>query len=215
MGADPLGSTPTSNRTIPGPRPGTPELPSDAILTIPNVLTFLRIALLPVFVWLALGPHRIGIAFWLAAGIGASDYLDGVTARALHQVSRLGATIDPLFDRLAVAAAAIVLIGLHLAPWAALAIVLGRDLALVAAGAVLSRRGIERPPVSRWGKWGSFGTMWALGLLLGSGIDSRLRHPFRVMGWALFVPAMFFSYLAASGYARDVIAALRARRRPG
>ena len=57
--------------------------------------------------------------------------------------------------------------------------------------------------------------MWALGLLLGSGIDPRIRHPFRVMGWALFVPALFFSYLAAAGYARDALVALRAHRRPG
>jgi cardiolipin synthase len=194
---------------------GTAANPSSAILTIPNVVTFTRMALLPVFVWLALGAHRVGAAFWLAAAIGATDYVDGVAARALHQVSLLGTTLDPLFDRLAVAAAAAVLIGLHLAPWEALGVVLLRDLALLVAGALLSSRGIARPPVSRWGKWGSFGTMWSMGLLLASGIDARIRHPFRVMGWALFVPAMVFSYLAAAGYAREVVAALRARQSPG
>jgi cardiolipin synthase (CMP-forming) len=195
--------------------PGTPELPSDAILTVPNLITFTRIALLPVFVWLALGAHRIGAAFWLAAAIGASDYVDGIAARALHQVSRLGTTIDPLFDRLAVAAAVVVLIGLHLAPWEALAVVLFRDAVLVVAGAVLGSRGVARPPVSRWGKWGSFGTMWSLGLLLASGVDAGIRHPFRVMGWTLFVPAMVFSYLAATGYAREAVQSLRARGAPG
>lgn len=195
-------------------RTGTPEHPSDAVLTIPNVLTVLRIALLPVFMWLALDRHRIGVAFALGLVIGFSDLFDGMLARRLRQVSRLGITLDPLFDRLAVAATVIILIGLHLAPWQALAIAVGRDAILVVGGVVMRRR-IDLPPVSRLGKWGSFWTMWGLGLFLASGIDPRIRHPYRVLAWTCFIPGVAFSYLAAIEYVRTSIRALRSKRSHG
>jgi cardiolipin synthase len=187
---------------------GTPDAPSDAILTIPNAITFTRILLLPLFIWLAVGQRKLGAAVALAFFIGATDFIDGAVARKLGQVSKLGITLDPLFDRLAVAAAAIVLVGLDLAPWPAVAVVLARDVVLVVVGLSMQARGIERPPVTKLGKWGSFATMWALGVMLASGIDPRIRHPFRVIAWWTFAPAIVFSYVAAVGYAKT---ALRAR----
>lgn len=191
-------------------RTGTNDAPSDAILTVANLITFVRIALLPVFMWLALGAEKVGAAFALGAFIGATDFFDGLAARKLHQVSKLGITLDPLFDRLAVAATVVVLIGLDLAPWPALAVILARDAVLVAVGVYMQRRGIDRPAVTWLGKWGSFGTMFSLGLFLASGIDARIHEPFRAFAWWTFVPAVVFSYLAAIGYARDAYRALRA-----
>ncbi len=206
--------TPARNSTT-AARTGTPDAPSDAILTVPNLITLVRLALIPVFIWVALGRDELGIAFWLGFVIGGSDFLDGLAARRLKQVSKLGATIDPLFDRIAVAASAVVVIGAHLVPWPALAVILGRDVALVAASPILAAKGIERPPVSTLGKWGSFGTMYSLGVFLLSGVDEGARHAFRSLAWFTYVPAVAFSYAAALGYARDVARALRARRRAG
>lgn len=194
---------------------GTPEHPSDAILTVPNLITLVRLALIPVYLWLAIGADRLGAAFWLGLAIGGSDFIDGLAARKLHQVSKLGATIDPLFDRVAVAAAAFVLIVAHLAPWQALVVVLGRDVVLVAAAPFLSAKGIERPPVSTLGKWGSFGTMYSFGIFLLSGVDEGARHAYRALAWFTYVPAVCFSYAAAFGYARLLVRELRAHRVPG
>lgn len=189
--------------------------PSDAILTAPNVITFARLALVPVYMWLALARHKIGAAFWLGLFIGLTDFVDGAVARKFNQVSKLGATLDPLFDRVAVAAAAIVLLGLHLAPWPMLAVVLARDIALVAASPFIQRKGIERPAVSMLGKWGSFGTMYSFGVMLASGVDLGARHAFRALAWWTYVPAVFFSYGAALGYFRTVRTELRAKRVAG
>ncbi len=76
-----------------------PEL-SDRILTIPNALSALRLAGVPVFLWLVLGPHRDGIALLLLMASGLTDYLDGKLARMLHQSSKIGALLDPAADRL-------------------------------------------------------------------------------------------------------------------
>jgi cardiolipin synthase len=198
--------------TQPGEAPsGTPEAPSNAVLTVANLITLVRLMLIPVFLWVALGRDRLGVAFWLGFVIGGSDFLDGMAARKLHQVSKLGTTIDPLFDRIAVAAAAVVMLGAHLVPWPALAVILARDVALVAAAPLLSAKGVERPPVSTLGKWGSFGTMYALGVFLLSGVDEGARHAFRSLAWFTYVPAVAFSYAAAIGYARQAARALRAR----
>lgn len=195
--------------------PGTTEQPSDAILTVPNFITLVRLGLIPVFIWVALGRDRLSVAFWIGLVIGGSDFVDGLAARRLGQVSKLGTAIDPLFDRVAVAASAVVLIGAHLVPWPALAIVLGRDLALVLASPVLAAKGIPRPPVSTLGKWGSFGTMYSFGIFLLSGVDEGARHAFRALAWWTYVPAVTFSYAAAAGYAREARRALRAQRPAG
>jgi cardiolipin synthase len=195
---------------------GSAQQPSDAVLTVPNLITIARLALLPLFVWLALGRHRVAWAFWLGSFIGATDFLDGLAARKLHQVSKLGTTLDPLFDRVAVAAAAWVLLGLHLVPWPAMAVVLGRDLLLLASNPLLARRGVQRPPVSTAGKWGSFGTMYSLGIfLLAEAAGGEARHAFRALAWFTYVPAVAFSYVAAAGYARSAVKELRAASRPG
>ncbi len=194
---------------------GTPARPSDAILTIPNLITLARLALLPVFLWLALDRHRLMAAFLLGAGIAMSDLVDGRVARRLNQVSKLGITIDPLFDRFAVAAGAAALLGLHLTPWPALGVVLLRDLALVGVAPLLGLRGLERPPVSRIGKYGSGGTMIAVGLFLASGIDVDTRHAIRIAAWFVYVPAVTLSYLAALGYGRTIFRDLRAQGREG
>lgn len=190
---------------------GTPENPSDAILTIPNLITFTRLALIPLFLWLALGPRKTAAAFVLGFVIGSSDWIDGKVARRLGQVSRLGIALDPFSDRIAVAAAAAVLLLRDLAPWWTVAIVLGRDGALLAAVPFLAARGVPRPAVTSIGKWGSFATMWAFGLFLGAAIAQPPAGWVRALAWAFYAPAAALSYLAAFGYARTALTSLSVR----
>jgi len=202
------GNASLSDQPSAAPR-GTPENPSDAILTIPNLITFARVALIPVFLWLALGVDNIGAAFVVGFVLGSTDWIDGQAARRLNQVSKLGIAIDPFFDRLAVAAAAVVIIAKHLAPVWALVVVLARDGLLLAMLPYLSARGVSRPPVTQIGKAGSFGVMWAFGLFVGAGITNPPTEWVRTLAWLAYFPGVALSYLAAFGYARSALASLR------
>jgi cardiolipin synthase (CMP-forming) len=192
---------------------GTPDNPSDAVLTLPNVITFARVALIPVFLWLALGPKNMGAAWIVGFTLGSTDWIDGRVARRYRQVSKLGIAIDPFFDRLAVAAAAVVIIMRDLAPVWTVVVVLARDGILLAMLPYLSARGVPRPPVTRAGKAGSFGVMWAFGLFLGAAITNPPTTWVRVLAWLAYYPGVTLSYLAAFGYARSALASLRAEPR--
>lgn len=81
--------------------------PSDAIWTIPNVVSFVRLLAIPVFLWLLLAEDRPAAAGWLLLAIGATDWIDGTLARRLGQVSVLGQRLDPIADRVAIVAAVV------------------------------------------------------------------------------------------------------------
>ena len=82
--------------------------PSDAIVTIPNLVSLVRLAAVPYFLWLLLGQDRPAAAGFLLLAIGATDWIDGTLARRLGQVSVLGQKLDPVADRVAIVAAIIV-----------------------------------------------------------------------------------------------------------
>ncbi len=117
-----------------------PEL-GDRILTIPNALSALRLAGVPVFLWLVLGPHRDGIALLLLMASGLTDYLDGKLARMLHQSSKIGALLDPAADRLYIVSTVVALTIRGIIPVWLLIVLLARDVVLLAFGPVLLRMG--------------------------------------------------------------------------
>ncbi|MET0830983.1 MAG: CDP-alcohol phosphatidyltransferase family protein [Acidimicrobiia bacterium] len=80
---------------------------SSAIVTIPNLVSLVRLLLVPLFLWLLLGADEVAAAGWLLAVIGSTDWVDGYLARRLGQVSEVGKMLDPVADRLAVVAAVI------------------------------------------------------------------------------------------------------------
>jgi cardiolipin synthase len=80
---------------------------SDRILTVPNVVSLLRLAGIPVFWWALLVADDVALAAWLMFAIGWTDWVDGYLARRLNQVSKLGKILDPVADRLMIAAALI------------------------------------------------------------------------------------------------------------
>ena len=79
----------------------------DRVLTVPNVITVVRLLCIPLFVWLLFGAHRQTAAAVLLAVLGATDWVDGFVARRYHQVSTLGKVLDPAADRILVATAVI------------------------------------------------------------------------------------------------------------
>src|SRR4029453_15202986 len=74
--------------------------PESRILTLPNIGTLVRLACLPVFLWLLFGVEDRAAAAWLLAALGLTDWVDGYLARHLHQVSDVGKILDPVADRL-------------------------------------------------------------------------------------------------------------------
>lgn len=191
------------------PRPQKPQTPTDAILTLPNLVTFARLALAPIFLILGLDDDTIAFAFIVGAVAGSTDWIDGRLARRLGQVSKLGIKMDPFVDRLLIAAGAAILIVQGFAPlWAVIAVI-ARDALVLAAVPVFTKRKLALPPVSWWGKAATMGLMFAFGMWIGAHMTSPPQRWMQVVAWVCFVPGIVFSYLAAAGYARELKRALR------
>ncbi len=135
--------------------------------TIPNAIGFVRLALIPVFLVVALESDdgRSGLAFALFAFIAWTDYLDGIAARITGQYSRLGALLDPLTDRLLVIAGAIVAWEFELLPRWALALLAAREAFMLLLTQIALRRGIDLN-VNMLGRWAVWPVMSALALAL-------------------------------------------------
>jgi cardiolipin synthase len=126
------------------------------ILTVPNQLTFLRLAFLPFFI-LAIHYERYGLALAILVVAGLTDALDGLLARGLHQKTPLGAYLDPIADKLLMSSSYVVLALHQKIKWWLVILVLGRDvLLLVAAAVILITVGYRPFPPSLYGKATTF-----------------------------------------------------------
>lgn len=140
-------------------------------MNIPNTLTLIRIALIPVFVLVFYLPFSwahiaASIVFALAA---LTDWLDGYLARRLGQISRLGAFLDPVADKLMVAIALVLLVEAHPTPWLALpaAVIVGREITVSALREWMAEIGARgKVAVSDYGKVKTIAQMVAIFLLL-------------------------------------------------
>jgi CDP-diacylglycerol--glycerol-3-phosphate 3-phosphatidyltransferase len=135
--------------------------------TIPNAIGFTRIALLPVFLVLALssGDGRIASASILYAVIGGTDYADGMAARITGQYSRLGTLLDPITDRLLVISGVIVCWHFELLPRWALAVLVARELLMLVLSRIAQTHGVEIQ-VNMLGRWAVWPTMFSLFLAM-------------------------------------------------
>ena len=154
------------------------------VWTVPNLLSMARLAGVPVFLWLVLGPEADGWALGLLMLSGFTDYLDGYLARGFNQTSALGEILDPVADRLYILAVVLGLFLRDIIPWwVAIALPL-RDLFLWGLVPLLRTRGYSALPVHFLGKAATFNLLYAFPLLLlgeGEGIVPTLARNF---GWA-------------------------------
>lgn len=161
-----------------------PVRPYREALTWPNLLSCLRLAGVPLFLWLLLGPRADGWALTVLALSGVTDWADGVLARKLNQQSRLGALLDPSVDRLYILASLLGLLLRDIVPLWLVAVLIGRDLLLATTLPALKRRGLTGLPVHYLGKAATFCLLYAFPfLLLGShpGTISAIAKP---IAWA-------------------------------
>jgi len=135
--------------------------------TIPNAIGFIRLALIPVFLVLALnsGDGRIASASITYAVIGGSDYLDGIAARITGQYSRLGALLDPITDRLLVVSGVIVCWRFELLPRWALAVLAARELLMLVLSRLALTHGLDLD-IKMLGRWAVWPTMFSLFLAM-------------------------------------------------
>lgn len=181
-----------------------PEL-SDRILTIPNALSALRLAGVPVFLWLVLGPHRDGIALLLLMASGLTDYLDGKLARMLHQSSKIGALLDPAADRLYIVSTVAALTIRGIIPVWLLSVLLARDVVLLAFGPVLLRMGYGIAlPVHFLGKAATFNLLYAFPFLLATTGHGWLATVSRPIAWAFVIWGTALYWWAIGLYAIQV-----------
>jgi len=185
----------------------------DRVLTIPNGISAARLAGVPVFLWLVLGPRTATADYW-AVGLlivaGLSDWLDGKIARALNQTSRLGQVLDPAADRLYIAATIVALAVRGIIPWWLVAVLALREVIVGAGLAVLRRRvGIGTLQVSFVGKAATLCLLYAFPLLfLGAhpGWGGTLA---RVLGWSFATWGTVLYWWAAMLYLVQVQSLVR------
>lgn len=184
---------------------------TDRVVTIPNLLSLLRLLGVPVFVWLVLVREADLIAVLLLGAAGFTDYLDGKLARRWNQISRLGQLLDPLADRLYILATIIALTLREIVPlWFAILLV-SRDVLLALLLPVLRRHGLTALPVHFLGKAATFCLLYALPLLLLSAGDSTLAMLAEVFGWAFAFWGVALYWWAGVLYAVQVRQLTRSR----
>lgn len=186
------------------------------IVTIPNLISCTRLAGVPVFLWLVLGP-RSQAGDWWAVGLlfaaGLSDWLDGKIARALNQQSRLGELLDPAADRLYIVATVVALAIRAIIPWWLVGVLAARELLLAVVLVVLRRRGYGPLQVSFAGKAATANLFYAFPLLFLGSHQTSYAEVTRVLGWAFAVWGTALYWWAAALYveqARRLLAADRA-----
>jgi len=187
---------------------------TDRVLTLPNVLSLLRLLGVPVFVWLLLGPKWDAAAVVVLMLGGFSDWLDGHIARAWHQTSRLGQMLDPIADRLYILATLLCLAHRDIIPWLLVYVLVAREMVLVALIPFLRTRGYTSLPVHFVGKAGTFCLLYAFPLvLLGAG-DSTVALASRVLGWAAVLWGTGLYWWAGLLYVRQTWHLLQTPRNP-
>ena len=174
------------------------------VWTVPNLLSMARLAGVPVFLWLVLGPEADGWALGLLMLSGFTDYLDGYLARRFNQTSALGEILDPVADRFYILAVVIALALRDIIPWWVAVILPLRDLLLWGLVPLLRTRGYSALPVHFLGKAATFNLLYAFPLLLlgdGAGVLASLAE---VFGWAFAIWGIGLYWWAGVLYAWQV-----------
>ncbi len=205
---------PPSQGAAPAPATGEELGPSSAIVTAPNAISFGRLLLMPVCAWL-LGSGHYATGIVVTAAVGATDWVDGWLARRTGQVSRLGQLLDPLADRLLIASVAIALLVRGVLPWVAVALLLGRDLVLLAGWPLLRRQGVQPPEVVWLGKAATFDLMFALPMLVFGETGVAVAPAAHLLGVVLLWGGVVLYYVAGGVYVKMAYDGLTGQARPG
>ncbi len=185
------------------------QVQTDRVLTVPNLLSALRLLGVPLFLWLILGPQADALAIVVLALAGFTDWLDGYLARKWHQISRLGQLLDPVADRLYILATLVGLLLRGIVPLWFVVLLVSRDVIMSMVLVVLKGRGVTGLPVHFLGKAATFCLLYAFPLLLLGDGTGWLADTAKVVGWAFAVWGTALYWWAAVlyiGQARRIMA---------
>ncbi|PSL39350.1 cardiolipin synthase [Labedella gwakjiensis] len=194
--------------------PSEPPVPSDRILTIPNLLSFLRLALVPVFLLFLIDGQDIAALIVLAVS-GFTDFLDGFIARRFDQVTRLGQLLDPAADRLYILAAVLGLVMRELIPLWFVVAILARDILLVVVAIVLVGAGHGALPVNRVGKLATACLFVGLPVLMLAAAVPAISPVAQPVGTVIAVIGAILYWVAGLVYLRDTVRIRRQSRSGG
>ena len=174
----------------------------DQIVTIPNLLTFLRALGVPLFLYVFLKLHNVSLSFVVLAIGALTDYFDGKIARAIKQVSKLGAAMDPTIDRFYIVATVIALSIRNFIPWWIVLVLVIRDLWMFFALVVKKKRSGQVFEVTYLGKAATFNLLYAFPMLLLSG-EHGFGLVMHILGWAFVLWGIGLYLLTAMQYSSD------------
>jgi len=179
-----------------------PAFASSRVVTIPNLLSFVRLLLVPVFFVLII-TGQVFLALLVLIYSSVSDYLDGFIARRFGQVTRLGQLLDPAADRLFIFAALIGLTVSQIVPWWFVSLIVARDVMLLVLGVVLANHGFGPLPVHHLGKVATFCLYYALPVIM-VGVAFPIAEPVTVpLGWGFAAWGAFLYWWAGLIYLRE------------
>jgi CDP-diacylglycerol--glycerol-3-phosphate 3-phosphatidyltransferase len=181
----------------------------DRVLTVPNALSAIRLALIPVFVYLLLVAHANAWAVGILIFSGGSDWADGKIARLLNQSSKLGELLDPAVDRIYMVVVPIAFGLRGIVPWWIIAILLARDALLAAELPVLRSRGFTALPVMYLGKAATFGLMSAFPLILLGQWEALWSRVVLACGWAFLIWGLYMYLWSFVLYATQMVLVVR------
>ncbi|WP_411698721.1 CDP-alcohol phosphatidyltransferase family protein [Conyzicola sp.] len=177
---------------------------SSRVLTVPNILSFVRLAMVPVFLVLILrGDDALALLVLVISSV--TDYLDGVIARRFNQITRLGQLLDPAADRLFIFAALVGLTVRGILPWWLLIAIVARDVMLLALGVVLANRGYGPLPVHHLGKVATFCLFYALPIIMIAHAFPDTAPVAVPLGFAFALWGAFLYWWAGAVYLRETV----------
>ena len=176
---------------------------NSSILTVPNLLSVLRLVGVPIYLVLIQG-ERYGWAVLTLMVAGATDYFDGKIARRFNQTSRLGELLDPAADRLYIVVILFSLWDLNLLPIAIVILIFGRDIVLAILLMAMKRKGLSPFTVTYLGKAATFNLLYAFPFLLLTLSDIRwLSDLSYVLGWAFSIWGVALYLYTGFSYLRE------------
>lgn len=181
------------------------------VVNIPNLLSFLRIALVPVFLWFLLDEFFI-VAILILALAGLTDFLDGFIARKLNQTTKLGKLLDPVADRLYIFATLLALSATGYVPWWLAGLVILRDLLMLVSLPVLASVGYRALPVHYLGKASTFALLYSFPLLLMGKIFTDAAFIITPLAWAFALWGVVLYWWSGFVYLWQLVLLIREER---
>ena len=180
------------------------QVASSRIFTLANAVSVVRLMAIPVFLWLVVEDQLL-IAFVLLVVAVLTDFVDGMIARHMNEITKLGQFLDPFADRLFIAATVVALAIQAVVPWWFVIAVMLRDALLGIGGLVMARFGAATLPVKWWGKVATFSMLVVLPLFLLGAVFPEIGEITNPIAWVLALATVVLYWVVGFSYLFDAI----------